>query len=210
MGFDVRDIANHMGFTIVSMKKWFEGQARSLIYRFGSTRTHYPKFLIIVDEDIDIRNPSQVDWALTQRCRPDEDIIIKIGIPAKPLDPSNRFYSHNAVSSRMGIDATKPLPSRSEAWEWVESTVPFCEEVPIGRKEARGGDALEELAEEILGTLSEETSLFYDVMKRWENYEFRSPLLAITKLNENNLIVCARGAIWGSRSPSLRALIALT
>jgi 2,5-furandicarboxylate decarboxylase 1 len=189
MGFDARDISSHMGFTIVSMKKWFEGQARSLIYRFGSTRTHYPKFLIVVDEDIDIQDPSQVNWALTQRCRPDEDVIIKTGIPAKPLDPSNRFYSHNAVASRMGIDATKPLPPQAEPWEWIESTVPFCEEAPIGWREARGGEALKKLAGEIFEALSKEPLWLYDVMKRWETYEFRSLLIAMTTLNEKNLIV---------------------
>lgn len=189
MGFDVRDIANHMGFTIISMKKWFEGQARSLIYRFGHTRTHYPKFVIVVDEDIDVNNPAEIDWALTHRCNPEEDTIIKTGIPAKPLDPSNVFSAYNAVASRLGINATKPLPPYSERWKWVESTVPFQREAPIGRTRARKGEKLEKLSDEIHKTISEEPLWFYEILERWGEYEYRSLLIAMTKLFEEKRIV---------------------
>ena len=189
LGFDVRDINTHMGFTIVSMKKWFEGQARSLIYRFGSSRTHYPKFLIVVDEDIDVNDPAQVEWALTQACRPDEDVIIKTGIPAKPLDPSNAYHNYNAVSSRLGIDATRPLPPYAERYEWVLSTVPFEEEIPIGRKEAREGDSLKRLADEIHGAICGKSLWFYDILRRWEEYEYRSLMLVMTRLYEEKKIL---------------------
>jgi 2,5-furandicarboxylate decarboxylase 1 len=189
MGFDVRDITSHMGFSIISMKKWFEGQARSLIYRFGHTRTHYPKFLIVVDEDIDILDPDQIDWALTQRCQPSEDIIIKTGIPAKPLDPSISLNSYNSVASRMGIDATKPLPPKSEPWEWKESTVPNMYGTKIGRKKAREGETLNKLAAEIFRSIHEEPLWFYDILIKWNQYEYRSILLAMTKLYETNKII---------------------
>jgi 2,5-furandicarboxylate decarboxylase 1 len=189
MGFDVRDITSKMGFTVISMKKWFEGQARSLIYRFGNTRTHYPKFVIVVDDDIDVNNLTEIDWAMTHRCNPEEDIIIKTGIPAKPLDPSNIFSAYNAVASRLGIDATKPLPPYSERWKWVESTVPYQEDIAIGRTRAREGEALEKLSSEIHQVIIDEPLWFYEVLERWGEYEYRSLLLAMTKLFEENKII---------------------
>lgn len=189
LGFDVRDINTVMGFTIVSMKKWFEGQARSLIYRFGSSRTHYPKFLIVVDDDIDVNDPGQIAWALTQRCRPDEDIIIKTGIPAKPLDPSNATHSYNTTSSRMGIDATTPLPPFAKRHEWKLSTVPFKEEIPPGRKTVRDGKSQTRLANQIFNTIKRETLWFHEVLRRWSEYEYRSILIAMTRLYEEKKIL---------------------
>lgn len=189
LGFDVKDISRHMGFTIISMKKWFEGQARSLIYRYGSLRSHFPKFFIVVDDDIDIHDPVQISWALSQRCRPEEDIIIQTGIPAKPLDPSNYYSHYNAVASRMGIDATKPLPPYAERWEFIESTVPFEEEIEIGRKVAREGDNLELLKGEILSAIQNEPIWFFDILTRWSGYEHRSIVVAMTELNAEKKII---------------------
>jgi 2,5-furandicarboxylate decarboxylase 1 len=197
-GFDLRDINTMMGFTIISMKKWFEGQARSLIYRFGNIHTHYPKFLIVVDEDIDVSDPGQVERALTQRCKPDEDIIIKTGIPARPLDPSNLTHTYNTTSSRMGIDATKPLPPFAKRHEWIMSTVPFEEEIPIGRKFARDGKALRNLVDNILNAIKKEPLWYHEVLQKWSEYEYRSILLAMTQLYEEKKILQNDVGQWES------------
>ena len=175
--------------TIISMKKWFEGQARSLIYKFGTTKTHHPKFLIVVDEDIDIKNPEQISWALTNRCRPDEDIIIKSGIPATALDPSNTTHTRNTTSSSMGFDATKPLPPLAKRHEWIVSTIPFQKKKVVGTQKARGGEELRHLTEEMMRLLEERSMLFYDILKILEKFEYRSVLIAMTKLYEENKII---------------------
>jgi 2,5-furandicarboxylate decarboxylase 1 len=200
-GFDVRDINEIMGVTIVSMKKWFEGQARNLIYTWGSQgfpHSHYPKYMIVVDEDVDLNDPETVGWALSTRSRPDEDIVMITGITAKPLDPSNATHTYNTTSSRMGIDATKPLSPFAQPHEWQISKIPFEDgpHVPIGRKIAREGQSLEQLANNILSTIEREPLWFYDVLRKFGEYEYRSVLLAMCHLYSQNRIARDNAGKW--------------
>ncbi|MBI2875133.1 MAG: UbiD family decarboxylase [Firmicutes bacterium] len=64
-----------------------------------------PKIVILCDEDVDIYDETQVIWAVTTRCRPDEDVIIIKDNCLAGLDPS----SDKGISSTMGIDATRPF-----------------------------------------------------------------------------------------------------
>ena len=61
---------------------------------------------MVVDEDIDIRDSTQVEWAIATRVRPDKDIVIVSNIAGPHLDP----LQHNeGASSKYGIDATIPF-----------------------------------------------------------------------------------------------------
>ena len=200
-GFDVRDINEIMGVTVVSMKKWFEGQPRNLIFSWGSQgfpHTQYPKYMIVVDEDIDLNDPEMVGWALSTRSRPDEDIIMVTGITAKPLDPSNATHTYNTTSSRMGIDATKPLPPLAHSHEWQMSEIPFENEVnvPIGRKIAREGQPLEQLANDIFNAIRTKPLWFYEILRKFGEYEYRSVLLATCHLRSQNRITQDRTGKW--------------
>ena len=131
---------------------------------------------------------------------PEEDTIIKTGVPAKPLDPSNIFSAYNAVASRLGIDATKPLPPYSERWKWVESTVPFQRDIPIGRIRAREGEKLQKLSDEIHETITDAPLWFYEILESWGKYEYRSLLLALTKLYEEKRIIQNDMGQWGPKA----------
>jgi 2,5-furandicarboxylate decarboxylase 1 len=63
------------------------------------------KLVIVVDEDVDVDNAEEVDWALSTRVRPDKDVVIRSNLPAIDIDPC----SYAGKASKMGIDATKPL-----------------------------------------------------------------------------------------------------
>ena len=89
---------------IVSMKKRLQWEARSLIA--AAMGLAGPKFVIVVDEDIDVYNLEKVLWAVSNRTQPDEDVIILPRILGAPLDPSSRIPRTTAA---MGIDATLPL-----------------------------------------------------------------------------------------------------
>jgi 3-polyprenyl-4-hydroxybenzoate decarboxylase len=67
------------------------------------------KFLIVVDEDIDIYSVEDVVWALSMRVQPHSDTFIIDEHIGYPLDPS---ASVPGVSSHMGIDATVKIPER--------------------------------------------------------------------------------------------------
>ena len=70
------------------------------------------KHAIVVDEDVDISDPVQVDWALTFRVQADRDVIIVGGAQGKHIDPSVRAWElpkgELPTTAKMGIDATIP------------------------------------------------------------------------------------------------------
>ncbi len=72
----------------------------------GAFAGHYDvKHVIVVDEDVDIHNPAEVEWAVATRFQADRDLVIVPESQGSKLDPSTR----NGVGAKMGMDATKPL-----------------------------------------------------------------------------------------------------
>ena len=90
---------------VVSIKKRHESEARNVILAlFGGN--FGIKHVIVVDEDIDVFNPHDVEWALNNRMQPDKDIIIIPNLANSTLDPSAPLPR---TSAKWGIDATMPL-----------------------------------------------------------------------------------------------------
>jgi 4-hydroxybenzoate decarboxylase len=67
----------------------------------------YPKFIIIVDEDIDPFDLNEVMWALLTRFRADKDLVLIPNAPGSPLDPTG---NPRGLVTRMMMDATSPIP----------------------------------------------------------------------------------------------------
>jgi UbiD family decarboxylase len=61
------------------------------------------KQVIVVDTDIDIANPTRVEWALMTRWQPDRDTVILSNQKGSSLDPSR---SKEGLTSKIGMDAT--------------------------------------------------------------------------------------------------------
>jgi len=64
------------------------------------------KQVVVVDEDIDVTNPSRVEWALMTRWQPDADTVILSGQKGSSLDPSR---NEDGTTSKIGMDATLPV-----------------------------------------------------------------------------------------------------
>jgi UbiD family decarboxylase len=89
-------------FCAVQIGKHTEGQAnRAIVAAFGAEMNRV-LYCVVVDEDVDIHNWSDVLWAIATRCRPDRDVITIPGVPSFARDP------HKMHWGRLGIDATKP------------------------------------------------------------------------------------------------------
>ena len=88
----------------VAFRKESPGQAKNVI--LDLLKNPAIKSCVIVDEDIDIRDSTQVEWAIATRVRPDRDILIVSDIAGHPLDPSQ---PGPAPASKYGIDATVPF-----------------------------------------------------------------------------------------------------
>ncbi len=90
---------------VISMKKTAEGQPRQAIMAALGTE-FYVKTIVVVDEDVDIFNLSDVMWAVITRTRADDDIVYIPGAMGAILDPTSDPETHTLT--KVGIDATKP------------------------------------------------------------------------------------------------------
>ena len=88
----------------IKFDKKQEGEAKNLILcAFGA---HYDiKQVVVVDPDVDISQPDEIEWAVATRFQADHDLVIVSGALGSKLDPSNR----EGVGAKMGLDATAPL-----------------------------------------------------------------------------------------------------
>ena len=74
----------------------------------------YTKFVIVVDEDIDIRNWKEVVWAISTRVDPSRDTTLINNTPIDYLDFASPV---SGLGSKMGIDATNKLQGETDR-EW--------------------------------------------------------------------------------------------
>ncbi len=90
----------------IKIRKRQEGDGRKAIE--AAFKAHRSlKHVIVVDEDIDISNPSEVEWALATRTQLDKDLILKPGELGSSLDPSADQVTRRTCKA--GVDATIPL-----------------------------------------------------------------------------------------------------
>ncbi len=90
---------------VVSMKKTAEGQPRQAIMVALGTE-FYVKTVVVVDEDVDVYDLSDVMWAVITRTRADKDFVFIPGAMGAILDPTSDPVDHTLT--KLGVDATKP------------------------------------------------------------------------------------------------------
>jgi UbiD family decarboxylase len=92
----------------VSIEQRLVGQAKNaLMAVFGADL--YMKRVVVVDNDYDVFDDRQGNWALATRCQPDRDITIITNARGSDLDPSTR---EDGYTAKWGVDATaKPTLS---------------------------------------------------------------------------------------------------
>jgi 2,5-furandicarboxylate decarboxylase 1 len=114
----------------VKIKKTQEGQAKNVI--MGAFAGSFDlKHVIVVDEDVDIHNTTEVEWAMATRFQADRDLLIVPDSQGSKLDPSNR----DGVGAKMGIDATKPLAAAEMTFKRIR--VPGEEKIDVAGTIAR-------------------------------------------------------------------------
>jgi 4-hydroxy-3-polyprenylbenzoate decarboxylase len=96
----------------VSMKKQYPGHAKRVMFGVWSylRQFMYTKFIVVCDDDIDVRNWKEVVWAISTRVDPARDLLIAENTPIDYLD----FASPVAgLGSKLGIDATNKWPGET-------------------------------------------------------------------------------------------------
>jgi len=87
----------------VSMKQTRPGEAKHAIPVVLGV-DHYLKLVVIVDDDIDVFDESDVLWAMATRMQANRDLVVIEGSLGAILDPS---ASPEGLTAKLGIDATR-------------------------------------------------------------------------------------------------------
>ena len=110
----------------VAMKKQYPGHARRVMFGIWSYLRQflYTKFIIVTDDDVNVRDWKEVVWALATRVDPGRDTLITEHTPIDYLDFASPVPG---LGSKMGIDATRKLPGETDR-RWGE-TIEMSEDV---------------------------------------------------------------------------------
>ncbi len=101
---------------IVSIKKAYPGHAKRLMFGIWSflRQFMYTKFIVVTDEDVNIRDWQDVIWAITTRMDPVRDTTLVAQTPIDYLDFASPV---SGLGGKMGMDATHKWPGET-AREW--------------------------------------------------------------------------------------------
>jgi len=101
---------------VISMKKQYAGHAKRVMLGTWSylRQFMYTKFVIVVDDDVDVRNWQDVIWAITTRMDPARDLTILENTPIDYLDFASPV---SGLGSKVGFDATNKWPGETQR-EW--------------------------------------------------------------------------------------------
>jgi 2,5-furandicarboxylate decarboxylase 1 len=218
-GVVVKDINVTLGgcafwHAVISIKKQ-PGEAKNAILAALSVMDL--KHVVIVDDDIDVNNPMDVEWAIATRVQGDRDVMIVTNARGKPLDPSLPPTPPGVVptTAKIGIDATIGEGIPKERYERIayaySDTAKIADYVKGKRDEAaKPGDerAAAALAEEILKTISAEPLYYTEIAERFAKHDFQTVARALGQLHTTERLwqdpegrMCVRGSKFAARPP---------
>ena len=201
-GVQVKDINVTLGgcafwHAVISIKKQ-AGEGKNALLAALSVMDL--KHVVVVDDDIDVWNATDVEWAIATRVQGDRDVIVIPGARAKPLDPSLAVMPPGVVptGAKVGIDATIGEGIPHERFERIAYA--YADRAKIadyvgGKADAvpatvnAGQQQIDQAAAKIV-QLIEKTPLYYqDVAGKLGEYDFQTVARALGKLH-------ADGKLW--------------
>jgi 2,5-furandicarboxylate decarboxylase 1 len=219
-GVTVKDINVTLGgcafwHAVISIKKQ-PGEAKNAILAALSVMDL--KHVVIVDDDIDVFNPMDVEWAIATRVQGDRDVLIVTNARGKPLDPSLPPLPPGVVptTAKVGIDATIGEGIPRERYERIAYA--YADTAKIGDyvkgkadAAAKAGDdhAAAALAGEILKAIAEKPLYYTEIAERFSAYDFQMVARALGHLHaaerlwqDNEGRMCERGSKFAAKPPS--------
>ncbi|MFX1518531.1 MAG: UbiD family decarboxylase [Promethearchaeota archaeon] len=113
---------------IISLTKQKQGDAKNAIFAAFAAHPSL-KICTVVDEDIDVYDINDVEWAICTRVQADEDIFILPKCRGSSLDPSGDQQA--LLTTKMGVDATRDLMKPKELFE--KAKIPGEDEIDPSR-----------------------------------------------------------------------------
>lgn len=102
---------------LISIRKSYPGQARKVMHAiWGLGQAMFSKVIVVVDEDVDVQNVSEVAWKALNNIDPQRDIEFVLG-PVDSLDHASRLPD---FGSKMGVDATRKWPQEGFTRRWPD------------------------------------------------------------------------------------------
>ncbi|VFJ13261.1 UbiD family decarboxylase [Candidatus Nitrosocosmicus franklandus] len=111
---------------VIQIKKRLEGEPKNAILTAFAAHPSL-KSAIVVDEDIDPQNPTEVEYAISTRTQADKDFVIISNAKGSSLDPSSD--QTNLLTTKLGIDATISFLKEKERFEIAK--IPGAENIDI-------------------------------------------------------------------------------
>ncbi|MBU6258546.1 MAG: UbiD family decarboxylase [Burkholderiales bacterium] len=101
---------------LISIRKAYPGHAKRVMFGLWSflRQFMYTKFIVVTDDDVDIRNWNEVVWAITTRMDPARDTTL---VEHTPIDYLDFASPVSGLGGKMGLDATHKWPGET-AREW--------------------------------------------------------------------------------------------
>ena len=178
------------------------------------------KHVVVVDEDIDVFNADDVEWAIATRVQGDRDVIVIPGARAKPLDPSLAVTPPGVVptGAKVGIDATIGEGIPHERFERIAYA--YADRARIGdylggkadaRPRAAGHDetAIVRLAESIAAFIEREPKYYQEIAGHFSDYDFQAVSRATGKLYAEQKLwqdprgrMCLRDSPFAAKPPT--------
>ena len=218
-GVTVKDINVTLGgcafwHAVISIKKQ-AGEGKNAILAALSVMDL--KHVVVVDDDIDVFNPTDVEWAIATRVQGDRDVLIVTNARGKPLDPSLPPTPPGQVptTAKVGIDATIGEGIPKERYERIAYA--YAESAKIadyvkGKADSSGaaGDerSIAALAEEILKVIREKPMYYTAIAERFSSHDFQTVACALGVLHKTERLwqdaegrACERGSKFAAKPP---------
>jgi 2,5-furandicarboxylate decarboxylase 1 len=170
--------------------------------------------VVVVDEDIDVFNPTEVEWAIATRVQADRDVMIVTHARGKPLDPSLLPTPPGIVptTAKVGIDATISEGIPRERYERISYA--YAERAKIadylaGKTDpvrVAPPDAAAELAQKIYAVIEKAPMYYTELAEKFSGYDFPTVARAFGKLHAQQKLwqdpkgrMCVRGSAFAAK-----------
>jgi 2,5-furandicarboxylate decarboxylase 1 len=220
-GVQVKDINVTLGgcgfwHAVVSIRKQ-AGEGKNAL--LAALTAQDIKHVVVVDDDIDVFDATDVEWAIATRVQGDRDVIVVPGARAKPLDPSLPVTPPGVVptGAKVGIDATIGEGIPPERFERIAYA--YADRAKIGDYLKGKCDAVAnvrrddektvaELAGRILELIGAEPLYYQAVAERFGEYDFQVVSRALGRLHAEGKLwqdprgrLCVRGSAFAAKPP---------
>jgi 2,5-furandicarboxylate decarboxylase 1 len=220
-GIQVKDINVTLGgcgfwHAIVSIRKQ-AGEGKNAL--LAALTAQDIKHVVVVDDDIDVHNAMDVEWAIATRVQGDKDVIIIPGARAKPLDPSLAVTPPGVVptGAKVGIDATigEGIPrERFERIAYAYADRAKIADYVKGKTDkapatvGAGDKAVAALAEKIYKLIEGEPRYYTEIGEKFSDHDFQTVARALGKLHADEKLwqdprgrMCAKGSSFAAKPP---------